>query len=44
MAVNLMPPRFMEAVCGALAATTDVLNDSNAERLVHVFVLRQDGH
>ena len=38
MAVNLMPPRFMEAVCGALAATTDVLNDSNAERLVHTFL------
>ena len=28
----------MEAVCGALAATTDVLNDSNAERLVHTFL------
>ena len=38
IAINLMPPRFMESVCAALAATTDVLNDLNAKILVDTFL------
>ena len=38
MAKNLMPPRLMESACAALAAATDVLNESNAKILVDTFL------